>query len=176
MQIGITARRVKLSEQFKVLVNEKLARLARYASKIEEARAIFSLERFNYITEIALTGKRIRIAASGKDRDMRASFDEAVMSLEKRLKKFRGKIKEHNSNNKEQAQIDEFALKKLNEETPAPRIIKTDILVKKPMLPEDAAAELDLFNKEFLVFINSDNDKVNILYRRKDGDYGLIEP
>lgn len=175
MQISITARHVNITEPFKVLVNEKLTKLTKYNSKIEKVRAVFSLERINYVCEIVLTGKKIRIASIEKETDLKASFNKCIGNLQKRLKKFRGMARKHKLKGLTSG-LNLLKLKKAKAPVKTPCIIKTDSFALKPMLPEDAAMELDLFSKEFIVFRNSGNENVNVLYRRKDGNYGLIEP
>lgn len=175
MQINITARRVGITEPFKILVNEKLAKLTRHSSKIEEARAVFSLEKFNYISEIVLTGKSFRMASIEKDTDIRSSFERSITNIERRLKKFRGKIRERSIKGFGRG-LNRIRAKREKGQVAAPAIIKTDSFAPKPMSPEDAASELEMFERDFVVFRNSRTEDVNVLYRRKDGNYGLIEP
>ena len=144
MQINITARHLHLDDDFKVYINEKVEKLAKYANKIESAKVIFSTEKFNNITEITLTGRGFRLVAIERDQDIKVSFDICLTNIEKQLKRTRSKVKAH----KMKRFFDGF--KRLS--------------------------ELATFNKEFIAFRNAIDDKVNVLYKRKDGDYGLIEP
>jgi putative sigma-54 modulation protein len=174
MQVNITARRINISEQLKLYINEKLSKLNKYSTKIEEARVVFSLEKFNYISEIILTGKNFRMVATEKNEDLQSCFDKAASNIEEQLKKFRARAKEHKVKNLFDS-LKKFSLKK-KQKPSAPYIIKTDSYVTKPMSQEEAVSELELFDRQFMVFRNSDDDKVNVLYRRNDGNYGLIEP
>lgn len=174
MQVNITARHLDIEEPTKVYINNKLNRLTRYSSKIEEARAVFSMEKFNYLAEIILTGKRFRMRAIEKDEDLKSSFDKCITNVEKQLKKFRTRIKEHRVA-RLFGGLAKFSFKKTPEQKAPPRIIKAESFATKPMSSEEAALELDLFKKEFIVFRNSQDDNINVLYRRKDGNYGLIE-
>jgi putative sigma-54 modulation protein len=175
MQISITARRIGLAEPFKMLVNEKLTKLTRHSSKIEKARVVFSLEKFNYISEIVLTGKNFNMASIEKDTDIKSSFDKSVTNIEKRLRKFRGKIRERSMKGFSPG-LSKIRPKRDKRVVAAPAIIKTDSFAPKPMSPEDAASELEMFERDFVVFRNSRTEDVNVLYKRKDGNYGLIEP
>jgi len=174
MQVSITARHIDLDESFKLYVNDKINKLSRYNEKAEEAHVVFSHEKFNYITEVILTGKRFRMTAKKKNEDLRASFDKTVASAEKQLRKFRTRVKEHRVV-KIFGNIRKLSFKKSKLEQQTPEIIQSDIVPSKPMSPEEAAMELEVFKKEFLAFRNAETDELNVLYRRKDGNYGLVQ-
>ncbi|NQT91041.1 MAG: ribosome-associated translation inhibitor RaiA [Candidatus Omnitrophica bacterium] len=176
MQTSITARHIDLTEEFKVHVNEKLAKLNRYSNRIEDVHVVFSSERFNYVSEIVLSGKRFRMAATEKAEGIGASFDKCAKNIENQLKKLRARIKEHKPS-RFLAGLRKLSRKgrQARQLQPKAEIIKTDSFATKPMSPEEAALELEVFKEEFIAFRNSSNDKVNVIYRRKDGNYGLIE-
>jgi len=173
MQINITARGIELEDSFKAYVNEKLQKLNHYTDKVKEARVVFSSEKFNQISEITLTGKRLRLASIEKDQDLKTSFDMCAQSAEKQLRKIREKVKDH--------KIKKFfrgfgrISKKRQDAQLQPTIIKMESFATKPMSPEEAALELEAFKKEFVLFRNAADDNINVLYRRNDGNYGLIE-
>ena len=93
MQVNITTRHIEVNDDFKSYVTDKLDKLERYSNKIEEAKAIFSAEKQNHVSEIVLTGKRFRITSTEKDEDLRTSFDLSISSAEKQLKKVRDKVR-----------------------------------------------------------------------------------
>jgi len=175
MQIDITARHLQLDDDFKVYINEKIKKLAKYASKIESARVIFSIEKLNNITEITLTGKGFRLVAVERDQDVKVSFDICLTNIEKQLKRTRGKVKNHKVKTFFEG-LRRFSGKRRELPAPDAPIIRIESFATKPMSPEEAALELTAFNKDFIVFRNSVDDKVSVLYKRKDGNYGLIEP
>lgn len=174
MQLNITARHVELDDDFKAYVNDKIIKLDRYASKIENARVVFSKESINYVSEITLTGRGIRIVAEEKDRDIRTSFDFCLSDIEKQLKKLRGKTKSHRIKNFFQA-FRLFSGRRKELPKPEASIIKAESFATKPMSAEEAALELEALDRNFIVFHNSADNKVNVIYKRKDGNYGLIE-
>ena len=175
MQTNITARHFGLSENMKVYFNDKLVKLGKYSPKIEEVRSVFSKEKLNYVCEITLTGKRFRIAAVDKDDDLRASFDKACQNAEKQLKRFRDKVKDRKSEGILSQELNIISSAKKKKAAAAARIIRSAIDDNKPMSPEEAALELEVLNKEFIVFINAETENMNVLYKRTDGNYGLIE-
>jgi putative sigma-54 modulation protein len=176
MQVTITGRHIDLEETFKVYVNEKLSKLTRFSSRVEEAHAIFSKEKLNYISEIVLTGKKFRMTAIEKDQVLQASFDMSMSNIERQLKRFRARVKEHKAQNIFQS-LKKLSLRKARKEAVSSehKIIRTESFAAKPMSAEEAALELELFDREFIVFRSARNDRINVLYRRKDGHYGLIE-
>ena len=175
MQVSITARHIELDEGMKGYANSKLEKLEKYNYAIEEARAIFQKEKIYYITEITLTGKGFRIVAVEKDQGLKASFDLCLTNAQKQLKKVREKVKRR----KVQSFFEGINIFKKNKSKllrPKGNIVMVESFAIKPMSAEEAALELEAFNKEFIVFHNAADDKINILYRRKNGDYGLIQP
>jgi len=164
-----------LDERFKAYVSEKVSRLERYGSKVEEAHVIFSKERFSFISEITLSGKRLRLTAIEKNEVLEASFDLCMANIEKQLKKFRGRIKKRRVLRFLDG-IKRLSPKRRRSTSSSPSIIRQDPFLAKPMSAEEAAMELDLFKKDFIVFINSAHDKINVIYRLNDGNYGLVDP
>jgi putative sigma-54 modulation protein len=175
MQINITARHLEIGPDIRSYMNDKLGRLTKYSDKIEEAKAIFQKEKFNHIAEIALTGKGFHIIAVERDHDLRASFDLCLANAQKQLKKSREKFKRRKVKNF----FESFRRFKRNQDkliSPSRHIVKVESFGIKPMSPEEAALELEAFNREFIVFHNAVDNNINVLYKRKNGDYGLIEP
>lgn len=176
MEVQITARHLDIDEGFKAYTTEKLNRLARYNTKIEEAHAIFSQEKFTYISEITLTGKQFRMAAAKRGEGLRDSFDKCMMNMEKQLKRFHSKAKDHKVKRLLESVYKKISLKKNKRRIETSPVIRSEPVTTKPMSAEEAALELELFKKDFVVFHNSQSEELNVIYRRKDGNYGLIEP
>jgi len=175
MQINITGRHIEIPDPIKQYIVEKLSKLSKYGQKIEEARVIFSLERFNHIAEITLNGKRFRITSAEKEEGLRNAFDKSLANMEKQIKRFYAKVKDHKAKRFFEA-LRSFSLRRKEAKPQAPRIIKNETAETKPMSCEEAALELDLFGRDFIVFRNANTDNINVIYKRKDGNYGLIEP
>jgi len=100
---------------------------------------------------------------------MYASIDTAIDRLKRQLVKFKDQLQDVH-----RTSVD--ARSEESEETPAKRIIRSEAYFQKPMTVEDAAMQLDAIEKEFLVFVDVDTDEIAIIYRRRDGNFGLIEP
>jgi putative sigma-54 modulation protein len=180
MQITVVGRHFDVTEPIKNYVDSKVIRLDRYSSQIKEAHVILEVQKVRHIAEMTLFMKDFKITATEESRDMYASIDKALGSLHKQLLKLRDRIKEHKARRVSR----KFSLRGLfgmgGAKTPqlqsavAPRVIKRDFQTK-PMSIDEACMELDLFKDSFLVFRNSGTEKINVVYKREDGNYGLIE-
>ena len=109
---------------------------------------------------------------------MYAAVDGVVDKLESQLKRYKEKIKRHKplSGGERQVAKTVFAAQSIDEGHAEPVIIKTDKFQVKPMSVEEAVMQMDLLDKEFLVFTDASSSDINVVYRRKDGNYGLIVP
>lgn len=174
MQINITTRHTELEEGFKAYVNDKLEKLAKYSAKIEEIRGVFQKEKFNHITELNLTGKGFHVVAIEKNQDIKVSFDLCLSNAQAQLKKASERIKSRKMRRFFRS-LQPFRRKKRFLLSPQGSIIKTESFAIKPMSPEEAALELEAFKKVFIAFHNDKDNNLNVLYKRKDGNYGLIE-
>lgn len=177
MNIIITGRHFDITEGIKSHVNGKIAKLDKFFTKILEAHVILAVEKFRHITEITLAGKDLKITATETTSDMYASIDKAVESLDKQMRKFHERLREHKIKGAHKAEVKavKSAYKTSGENINfAPEIVEVKSFSEKPMSVEEAMEELKILNKEFLVFRNSDDETINVIYKRKDGNFGLI--
>jgi len=175
MQTSVTFKNLDPSEHLKAYVGEKLNRFDKYLYNAAEANVVLSVEKFRHLAEINITGDRLNINGKEETGDMYSAIDLVLDKLENQIKKSKQKIRKHRSGSKvrQKAFIDEDT-EGLDEEA-ADRVVVRNIEYK-PMDVEEAIMQMDLVNDNFLVFTNARTDRVNVLYRRKDGHYGLIQP
>ncbi|MFC1811536.1 ribosome hibernation-promoting factor, HPF/YfiA family [Thermodesulfobacteriota bacterium] len=174
MQTSVTFKNLDPSENLKSYVKDKLDRLDKYLYNPAEANVVLSVEKFRHIAEININGDRLNINGKEETIDMYSAIDMVLDKLEKQIKKNKQKIREYRSGSKARS-------KRIPEDIESPDIetagqIRVRNIEYKPMDIEEAIMQMDLINNNFLVFTNARNDQVNVLYRRKDGDYGLIQP
>jgi len=183
MNVVITGRHFDITEGIKAHVNDRIVKLDKFFHKILEAHVILSVEKLAHITEITVIGKHFKLTATETTSDMYASIDAAVNSLEKQLKKLHDKIKEHRVRSSS-SRIQDIAARSISaikgvfrpdRNTSGPRIVETERIAEKPMSTEEAVEELKISNGEFIVFRNAADDRINVIYKRKDGDFGLIK-
>lgn len=186
MQTSVTFKNLEPSDQLKDYVTSKLNRMDKLLDNPAEAHVVLSVEKIRHYTEIRLKGDRLNIVCREKSSDMHSAIDLALDKLEKQLKKQKGKIKNHRPSkgaesvrdmapapDEEPAQSTENPEGAEEKDMPEIRVQSIDY---KPMDVEEASMQMELISDNFLVFTNSRTNKVNVLYRRKDGDLGLIEP
>ena len=175
MQTSVTFKNIDPSDHLKSYVSDKLDRFDKYLDNPGEANVVLAVEKFRHIAEINIAGDRLTIIGSEETNDMYSAIDMALDKLEKQIKKSKQKIRERRlaSKNRNRSMLDE-ADNLPDEDTE--RQIKIRNIEYKPMDIEEAVLQMDLIEDNFLVFTNARNDRINVLYRRRDGHYGLIQP
>ena len=175
MQTSVTFKNLDPSDHLKAYVREKLDRFDRLLDNPAEANVVLSVEKFRHIAEINISGDRLNINGKEEINDMYSAIDMVLDKLEKQIKKGKQKIREHRTASK-------FSLKEISntELMPSEDDAEPEVMVRnieyKPMDIDEALMQMDLVKYNFLVFTNARTDRVNVLYRRKDGHYGLIQP
>jgi putative sigma-54 modulation protein len=178
MQISVTFRNTESKDILREYVQEKLSKLKKYVDSPLEASVVLAVEKHRHIAEVILIANRITINAQEETEDMFAAIDRVTDKLERQVLKYKEKIKRHkvNASNPELSwRMDVYAANSF-EEGREPKVVKSKKLLAKSMSVEEAAMQMDLLNNEFLVFTNVSSQNLNIIYRLKDGNYGLIEP
>lgn len=173
MKVNIYGKNMQLTEALKEATIKKVERLDKFFQKDVEAKVVLSIERKNQKVEVTIpfNGRIARVEESSDD--MYNSIDEAVESLEQQLRKYKTKLqdKKHSS---ESIKFENF--ESLDDEENEFKVVKTKKFAIKPMNIEEAVLQMDLLKHNFFVFLNADSEEVNVVYKRKDSNYGLIEP
>ncbi|MEA5113907.1 MAG: ribosome-associated translation inhibitor RaiA [Geobacteraceae bacterium] len=178
MQITTTFRHIESSDALKNYAQDKLERVQKYIDEPIVAQVFLTVEKIRHIAEVTITAKGITIKASEETNDMYAAIDAVVDKIERQLRRYKERIKAH----KPGAESDERKVKKTVfaaesiEPRQEPVIIKSKTFSIKPMSVDEAVMQMDLLHKDFLVFTDASTESINVIYRRKDGNYGLIEP
>ncbi len=179
MQIAVTFRHMEASSPIKEYAEEKFSKLKKYIDEPIDAQVVISVEKkIRHNAEVTIVAKGITIKASEESADMYASIDGVADKLERQLKRYKEKIKRHTPSTKKGRQIAKtvFEAESLEEADVQPSIVRSHSFSAKPMSVEEAAMQMDLMHKEFMVFTDDVTEEVNVVYRRKDGNYGLIAP
>lgn len=178
MQILVTFRHMEISEPLKLYAEEKIGRIKKYLSDPIDVHVILEVEKIRHIAEITIVTNGITIYADEATHDMYSAIDTVIDKIERQVKKYKEKIK----NKKPSLNTKNFGVKmqvvssESIEADNGHKVIKNKNLFVKPMSVEEAVMQMDLIHNDFLVFTNAISDEINVIYRRKDGDYGLIEP
>lgn len=175
MQTSVTFKNLDPTDTLKSYVRDKLDRFDRLLDNPAEANVVLLVEKFRHIAEININGDRLTINGKEETNDMYSAIDMVLDKLEKQIKKNKQKIRERRPGVKgKNITLMEADINLPDEELV--REVKIKHIEYKPMDVEEAVLQMDLLNNNFLVFTNARSDQVNVLYRRKDGHYGLIQP
>jgi putative sigma-54 modulation protein len=171
MNIIVTGRHLEITPALKSYVEKKIIRFDRYLSNISEAIVTLYVEKYRHKAEVLLKVNGVLIQAEGITGDVYASIDEVAEKLERQIKKYKEKLVSHRKTEGKTGFAEEAA-------SPAEggRIIKNKRFELKPMSPDEAAMQMELLDKPFFVFTNDGSGEINVIYRRNDGNFGLIEP
>jgi putative sigma-54 modulation protein len=176
MQINITAKGVEVPLNLKDLAEKKLVKLQRLLHNLGMVDITCSRERQWRVLEITINADGLLIRAEERAADFPSALDSLCDKLERRVKKSRSRMVQRYREAPDTREA-WAALMEEEEEAPVqPGLVRSKRFAVKPMSPEEAAAEMELLSHDFYVFKNAETGEVNVLYRRKDGNYGLIEP
>jgi putative sigma-54 modulation protein len=171
MNIIISGRHLEITPALKTYAEEKVKKFERYLSDISEATVTLGIEKkYRHKAEVLLKANGVLIQAEGVTGEIYSSIDEVVEKLERQVKKYKDKLVSRRKGTAKSAE--EVA-------TPAPEtgaIIKNKRFELKPMSPDEASMQMELLDKDFFVFINDISEDINVIYKRRDGNFGLIEP
>jgi len=175
MQTSVTFKNIDPSDHLKAYVSDKLNRFDKFLDNPAEANVVLAVEKFRHIAEINIAGDKLTIMGSEETNDMYSAIDMALDKLEKQIKKNKQKIRERRSVAKNRNRsMPNMEFDQPDEDVE--RQIKIRNIEYKPMDIEEAVLQMDLIEDSFLVFTNARSDQINVLYRRRDGHFGLIQP
>ena len=175
MQTSVTFKNLDSSENLKSYIKNKLDRFDKLLDNPAMATVVLSVQKFRRIAEVNISGDRLNIKGTEETEDMYSAIDMVLDKLEKQIKKNKQKIKKRRGGSKSKAEGIMPDEPMFEEEMTRGEIMVRNIEYK-PMDIEEARMQMDIIDDNFLVFTNSGTDKVNVLYRRKNGGFGLVQP
>ena len=183
MQFSVTFRNVETSEAIKSYARERLEKIKKYFPDPIAVNVVLSTERFNHCVDVNLQlHNGFQIAGHEATENMYSSIDMVAAKIERQVRKYKGKLQQHKAKSTFESlpyvhSVLEEASTPEPEQAPAaaPVVVRTEEFHAEPMTAADAVMQLNLLHKEFLVFRDSSNGGVSVIYRREDGSYGLIE-
>jgi len=175
MQTSVTFKNIDSSENLRTYVSDKLDRFDKYLYNPAEASVVLSVEKFRHIAEINIKGDRLNINGKEETEDMYSAIDMVLDKLEKQIKKSKEKLSDKRSGSKFRGR-DTISADPFQGEDDFERQVKIQHIEYKPMDVDEAVMQMELVDNNFLVFSNARDSQINVLYRRKDGHYGLIQP
>ena len=176
MQINVTFRHIDPSTPLRAYAEEKIARVKKYLEEPIEAHVVLKVEKFRHIAEVTIEADGLRINGSEETEDMYSSIDALADTLETQVRKGKDKQQRRKTGaGKASGKTVEAAGLTVGDERPEPRVIAVEQVFAKPMDVDEAVMQLGLSHLDFLVFTNRHTSRINVLYHRKDGHYGLVE-
>jgi putative sigma-54 modulation protein len=170
MKIRVTARHTELAQDLREHVEGKLENLARYFDRVDEAHVVFGREGPLSCADVTVHAARVVASSEQTGEDQRTAFDRALEKVERQIRRHKGRVRDrkHGERTAEAAAL-------AGGMPPEELGIVPETLSGTPLTPEEALQQLDELNARFVVFENSETGKVNVIYRRDDGNYGLVE-
>lgn len=196
MKVIITGRNIELTPSLKDFVEKKIDSIRTFVEQLQQVDVILSVDKTKsqgvlHTAEVTIWATGVNFRASQSHADMYAAIDLILDKLQKQIKKYKEKLrsKPHRKHKRNMAEFRHqvFAVEEdenvagaespLNaEDTFQPKIISCNSFSSKPLFPDEAAVQLLCLQQDFLVFNNAETGEVNVVYQRKDGNVGLIEP
>ena len=175
MKFIIVGKNIDVTPSLKETVEHKLGKLERYFTPDTEIHVTLSVQREHQKIEVTIPVKGNIIRSEQESTDMYVSIDLVEEVIERQLRKYKNKLiaRHQEGGNFKQEFYDTDDLIPDEDEV---KIVRTKRFGIKPMYPEDACVQMDLLGHDFFVFCNAETDEVNVVYRRKNGSFGLIEP
>ena len=173
MKFIISGKNIDVTEGLRTAVEDKIGKLEKYFTPDTEAQVTLSVEKERQKIEVTIPVKGNIIRSEQVSNDMYVSIDLVEEVIERQLKKYKNKIVE-----KQQAaaSFQKAFIENYYQEDDEIKIVRTKKFDIKPMYAEDACIQMELLGHNFYVFCNAETEQVNVVYKRKGGTYGLIEP
>jgi len=176
MKITLSGKNLEITEALKEQAYKKIQKLGRYFSDETEAQVTMTVENYRHIVEVTIPFNGVVIRAEESTDDMYTSIDKVLDKLERQIHKHRTKLEKKMKSGAFKYESPIFSSEINLEEEAPPKVVKIKRFAIKPMSVEEAIMQMDLLGHDFFVFTNAETDEVNVVYARKDGNYGLIEP
>ena len=182
MQITVTGRHMELTPALRDYATAKVNKLTKYIDNILEAHIVLSVEKYRHLAEITIHLDGVNINSKDETEDMYASIDQVVEKIERQLLKRKSKYTTQSNRKENTTQtLRRKTTKSKNTESPETKseigqLVESQRFASKPMAPEEAMLQLKISSDQFLVFTNAATNTVNVVYKKKDGNIGLVEP
>lgn len=172
MQINVTFRHIEPSSPLRDYAQDKISRVGKYLEEPIEAHVVLKVEKFRHIAEVTIDANGLVINGTEETEDMYSAIDMLADTVESQAKRTKDKSRRRKPVGGAREQVSTGPVFDDDRET---RVIRSEQVYAKPMDVEEASMQLGLSSGEFMVFTNRHTNRINVLYKRKDGNYGLIE-
>ena len=178
MELRITKKNLELTPPVRAYVEKKLSRLGHHFSAVTDCEVVLTEEKTKsrhnrFVTEVTANAKGTLLRAEERGDDLYNAIDRAAKVMKRQMDRYKGKLYEKNRGN---SPLKVQVVPQVTEEKITFKVVKVKRHIVSPMSVTEAREQMELLGHDFFLFLNSSNQEVNVLYRRRDGDYGVIEP
>jgi putative sigma-54 modulation protein len=175
MKISVTFRNAEAESWQKEYVEERLNKLNKYIDNPVDARVILSVEKFRNTAEINLMADGLTINGKEEEKDMHLAIDNAIDKIERQLKKRKEKVRDFKNSSARDEGFGHESAGEEGDETPDAGVVETRKVVLTPMSIDDAILEMETTKNRFVIYRDTSTENVNVIYRREDGKFALME-
>lgn len=175
MKVTVLAKNIKLTPALKEAVERKLSKLDKYFNPNVEAKVTLNVQKNRHIIEVTIPFNGVVLRCEESTEDMYKSIDLIEDKLERQMRKQKTKL-ERKYNGESVRYLNLDMIENKGQEDQEGKIVKTKKFAVKPMFQEEAILQMELVGHNFFVYKEAETNEIRVIYKRKDGDYGLIEP
>ena len=174
MELQITAKNIGLTPTVRQLIESKLGKLGRHLPDIREYNVEIAREKTkatnqNFVVQLTIDSHGTLLRGAERGEDLPAAIKKVASVINRQIERYKGKLYEKGRGTSPKDKLEEEA-------PPVGKVVKVKRFTVKPMSAAEAIDQMELLGHDFFLFFNADSEELNLLYRRHDGDYGLIEP
>jgi putative sigma-54 modulation protein len=175
MELKITAKNVEMTDTVRQLIESKLGKLGRHLPDIREYKVEIAREKTknakqHFVVQLTINSHGTLLRGAERGEDLPAAIKKVASVINRQIERFKGKLYEKGRGTSPKDKLEEAPL------PPVGKVVKVKRFAVKPMPPAEAIDQMELLGHDFFLFFNAESNELNLLYRRHDGDYGLIEP
>ena len=174
MKVKVIGKNIEITEALKNIIEKKISRLDKYFNPDVEAKATLGVQKNRHTIEVTIPFNGVILRSEEQNEDMYTSIDVVADRLERQIRKHKTKLEKRNHGTSFKFQS--MPQNDNSEEDIEPKIVKTKKFAFKPMSEEEAVLQMELVGHSFFVYMSDETSEVHVVYKRKDGNYGLIEP
>jgi putative sigma-54 modulation protein len=174
MELNITAKNIELTPNVRQLIEKKLGKLGRHLPDIREYKVEIAREKTkntkeHFSVQLTIDSHGTLLRGVERGEDLPAAIIKVAAVIDRQIERYKGKLYEKGRGGSPKDEMEA-------EPPPTGRVVKVKRFAVKPMSPAEAIDQMELLGHDFFLFFNAESEELNLLYRRHDGDYGLIEP
>jgi putative sigma-54 modulation protein len=178
MELQITGKNLELLPVVRRYIERKVGKLGRHLPNITESKVEISKEKTKspqqrFVVQVTVDSSGTLLRGEERGEDLFTAIDRVTEVMERQIEHYKGKLYEKGRGS---SLARSGFSEEVTEEQPLGKVVKTKRFTVKPMSVDEAIGQMELLGHDFFLFFNADSEELNLLYRRKDGNYGLIEP